>query len=215
VDLKLFHVEQLEHKKNVPRGTFIIYHLSWRKFMYKKTLLVITLCLYAVVSWASMEMSVGLKSSKPKGFDKSASGIELSLGKKYYFTESFGMKSGVDFSYVGKKFDINFMGQKVAEYKFKEYNLGLVQRFFYDAKFTSVVFSPFLDLGFGYSNVKNEFATIFGESDSLSKKYFYYKYDLGFQLLSHNGVGGELKWGQNKNKDFKSNFGSIAFVYNF
>ena len=183
--------------------------------MYKKILLGIVLCFYAFVSFANLEISIGLKSSKPKKMNKAASGFELSLGKKYYFTESFGAKTGADFSYVSKKLDVSLMGQKVADYKFKEYNFGLFQRFFYDAKFTSLIFSPFVDVGFGYSNVKNEFSSIFDNFENRSKKYLYYKYDLGFQLLALNGVGGELKWGQNKNNDFKSNFAIISFIYNF
>lgn len=183
--------------------------------MYRRMLLTIILSLLAFSVFANFETSFGLKSSKPSSFDKSLSGIELSLGKKYLMLENFGMKTAFEFSYVGKTYDIGFAGQKVAEYKAKEYSYGLLQRFYYDLPTTSLVFTPFVDLGFGYVNIKDELKSVFVDTEKHSDSSFYYKYDLGFQLLSLGGVGGELKWGQSKNKEYKSNFAVVSFIYNF
>ena len=175
-----------------------------------------TLCLFCISSltYSNVELGAGFKANKIKESDKSATGVEFSVGKKYMLNENFGAKTSFGFSLSGYKDGLYINSEKIADYKFTEYTYGVSQRFYYNLPTSSLEFNPFVDVGFGYSRARHKLESIFGYSDSESMSNFYLKYGLGLQLLSLSGVGGELKYGLTKNKDFDSTYVAISFIYN-
>lgn len=183
--------------------------------MLKFKLCLMFLCFYVFNVFANIETSIGYKASKIDDMNKTSSGLSLTIGKVYNFNEMFGATTSLDFSFTGYKQTLAYQGQELATYRFKRYQYGVLQRFFYKAPIKSFQLKPFLELGLGLDHAVVEFESMIGVKENDSKNLFYYKYGLGFQILFTSGVGGEFVFGKNKNKDFDSNYTALSFIYTF
>ena len=99
--------------------------------MFKFKLCLIFLCFYVFNVFANIETSIGYKANKVYDAGKTSSGFSLTVGKFYDLNEMFGAKTSLDFSYTGYKSTLSILNQDVATYKFKEYQYGLLQRFWF------------------------------------------------------------------------------------
>ena len=174
------------------------------------------LFIFSCFSFASYEFSVGYKDSKIEN-TKSLDGVELSFGKKYFLYEDFGAKTSFEMGFTGFTEKYFFEENDVNDFKFKfrEYDYGINQRFLYKLQPNeSIMFIPFVDLGFGYTHTKAKLTSIYDYSESKKEDLFFYKYGLGLQFLMVNGVGGEIKYNISKNKDYDSKNVVLSFIYN-
>ena len=172
--------------------------------------------MFSCFSFAKFEIGVGYKNSKIEN-TKSLDGIELSFGKKYFLYEMFGAKTSFEMGLTGFTEKYSFEENNINDFKFKfrEYDYGINQRFLYQLQPNeSIMFIPFIDLGFGYTHTKAKLTSIYDYSESREEDLFYYKYGLGLQFLMVDGVGGEIKYNISKNKDYDSKNVVLSFIYN-
>lgn len=170
--------------------------------------------LFIATSFAKIQTSLGFMSHNISNMGKTPGGFSFSAGKIFDLDKGFSIRPTFDFSFVRKKIKMYVNSFPIAESEFNDYSYGLSQRVSYKVP-VDLNFYVFADLGAGLSFASVELDTAFGDNEEETKKLAYYKYNLGLQLLSQSGIGGELKYGYKGNKDYKGAFVDIGFVYTF
>lgn len=160
----------------------------------------------------TIQTSAGFMQHDIKDLSDDPRGITLSVGKVFSLNKDFTMRPTLDFSYLSKSIDIKVNDFPMATYKLKDYSYGFSQRFSYKLPIDVKSFI-FADLGAGVSFASAEYNSVFGDNEKESKDLFYYKYDIGMQVLADSGIGGEFKYGYKRNKEYRGGFFDVSFVY--